>query len=315
MALYAFDGTWNSATLHDDQEQADETNVANFAEAYDGATWYVPGPGTKYGKVGRIVGGGFGAGGFERVDAAYDQLCTNFQAGDSIIDIIGFSRGAALVLDFANRIKRDGIRKPGSKEVVVDHPAIRFVGLWDVVGSFGVPIGRIFQKVNLGHKLYLPDDVEYSFHAMAMDERRQTFRVIRLLNAYEVWFRGVHSDIGGGNGNVALSSITLRWMLSKAKAAGLPIKEASIGARDQKIDPNAALCPPKDVVANEYRGFLKNDRFHYTVAERAKHSNAPKDASIESEEDEKRALARAALPAKAAAPEFGAAPVNEADQN
>lgn len=56
MALYAFDGTWNSATLHDDAEQE-----------------------------------------------AYQQRCKNWAAGDTPIDIVGFSRGAALALDFANK--------------------------------------------------------------------------------------------------------------------------------------------------------------------------------------------------------------------
>ena len=95
MALYAFDGTWNSATLDDNVEQANETNVANFSEAYTGPKWYVSGPGTRFGDVGRVIGGAFGAGGLERVKEAYKQLYTNWAQGDHIIDIIGFSRGAA----------------------------------------------------------------------------------------------------------------------------------------------------------------------------------------------------------------------------
>jgi pimeloyl-ACP methyl ester carboxylesterase len=308
MALYAFDGTWNSATLNDDVEQEDETNVANFFEAYREKKWYVSGPGTRHGKVGRAVGGGAGAGSFERVAEAYDELCKNFAAGDKAVDIVGFSRGAALALDFANKIQDAGIRRVGSRDVVENNPRIRFLGLWDVVGSFGVPIGKIFQKVNLGHKLYLAKDVDFCFHAMAMDERRQTFRVTRLLNAYEVWFRGVHSDVGGGNGNVALSSIALRWMLLKAKAAGLPIEPSAIGARDGRIDANAPLRPPTDAVPNEYRGFLKDDRFHYTVAERPGHNNAPQNCRRESKEDEGRAARLSELPKR----EVGQSIQNEA---
>jgi uncharacterized protein (DUF2235 family) len=308
MALYAFDGTWNSATLYDDQEQDDETNVARFCEAYEGAIWYVAGPGTRYGKVGRVIGGLTGAGSFDRVDAAYEQLCENFAAGETTIDIVGFSRGAALALDFANRIRQDGVRRPGSKEVAVDLPPIRCVGLWDLVGSFGVPIGRVFQKVNLGHKLTLPENVEYCFHAMAIDERRQTFRVTRVLNAYEVWFRGVHSDVGGGNGNIGLSAIALRWMLHKAAGAGLPVRAAAIAACAGKVKPEAPLQPPKDLIENEYRGFLQGDRFHYTVAERPGHSNPPAGFARESEEDERKAIPIARLPAREAAAEQGVRP-------
>ena len=229
MALYAFDGTWNSATLSDDVAE-DETNVAAFYEAYDGKKWYVAGPGTRHSRIGKVIGGFTGAGGHSRVKEAYEALCTTWEAGDTTIDVVGFSRGAALALDFGNKILDDGIRRPGTKQVVHESPRIRFLGLWDVVGSFGVPIdlGPLsFQSTNFGHKLELPDSVDYCFHAMAMDERRQTFRVTRLLNGYEVWFRGVHSDVGGGNGNVGLSYIALRWMLRKARAAGLPIKDAA----------------------------------------------------------------------------------------
>jgi hypothetical protein len=51
MTLYAFDGTWNSATLDDNVEQENETNVANFSEAYaDENKWYVAGPELALGK-------------------------------------------------------------------------------------------------------------------------------------------------------------------------------------------------------------------------------------------------------------------------
>jgi uncharacterized protein (DUF2235 family) len=289
MALYAFDGTWNTARLHDDEESANETNVANFAEAYTGPTWYIPGPGTRFGKVGHIIGGVTGAGGRERVDEAYKQLCQNWEAGDTTIDVVGFSRGAAIALDFVNRVEDNGIRRPGSRQVVEGNPTVRFLGLWDTVGAFGVPFNLGFiptQKINLGHKLRLTDSIDYCFHAMAMDERRQTFRITRLLNAYEVWFRGVHSDIGGGNGNTALSTIPLRWMLRKAIAVGLPIADGYIASHDARINVDAPLHPPRDYIPNEYRGFLQGDRFHYTVSERADHHNAPADGLREAEQDE-----------------------------
>lgn len=293
MALYAFDGTWNSATLDDDVEQENETNVADFAEAYDAQTWYVPGPGTRFGRVGRILGGGTGLGGRTRVRELYQKLCEAWAAGDTVIDVVGFSRGAALALDFANRVVDDGIRRPGTKVVVEEKPQIRFLGLWDVVGSFGLPInvGRLHtQEINFGHKLFLPpEQVEYCFHAIALDERRQTFRVTRVLNAYEVWFRGAHSDIGGGNGNVALSYIALRWMLRKAAAAGLPINESAMTNRASKIDAEAPVRRPRDLIPNEFRGCLEGDRFHYTVAERPDHNNPPANARRETEQDENQA--------------------------
>ena len=108
------------------------------------------------------------------------------------------------------------------------NPKIRFLGLFDVVAAFGVAnLGFAFAELNVGHHLDLPTNVEHCFHAMALDERRPSFVVTRVDGAYEVWFRGVHSDIGGGNENVGLNNITLRWMYRKAMLAGLPIQRAS----------------------------------------------------------------------------------------
>jgi hypothetical protein len=266
MALYAFDGTGKAATIDDNEELSSETNVAHFHGAYDGAKAYFQGVGTKLGAPGMAIGGAFGAGDLDRLHAAYKALCERWQAGDHIIDIIGFSRGAALALDFANNVEKKGIRRPGSDEVLEPRPAIRFLGLWDVVGAFG----------------------------LAINERRQAFRVTRLLNGYEVWFRGVHSDIGGGNGNTDLSNISLRWMFRKAIAAELPINEAAIAAH--QIKPDADIRPATtDFIKNAYRSFLKGDRFHYTVDPRAEHNNPPDGSVKETEADELKSIAMADL--------------------
>ena len=55
----------------------------------------------------------------------------------------------------------------------------------------------------------MPPNVQHCYHAMALDECRAFFQLTRLAGTgvneagrlVEVWFRGVHSDIGGGNGN------------------------------------------------------------------------------------------------------------------
>jgi uncharacterized protein (DUF2235 family) len=313
MALYAFDGTWNSAVVDDDYESVDDTNVVRFYEAYVGSKWYVSGPGTRLGRLGRKVGGLTGAGARDRVEEAYKELARAFGEGDTTIDIVGFSRGAAIALDFANLIKDKGVRDPETDSVLAADAPIRFVGLWDVVGSFGIPIGeRVFQRLNVGHKLRVPKNVEYAYHALALDERRQSFRPTRQLNAYEVWFRGVHSDVGGGNGNVGLSTIALRWMLRKAAAAGLPIAPEKLAACDVLINCDAALVHPKDPITNAYREFWDKDRVHYTVADRHGHHNAPPLCGRETEVDEVAVLTCAMLPQRRP-PERKASPLDVID--
>src|SRR3954466_13908314 len=242
MALYAFDGTWNEAKDNDDQKYTN-TNVARFFRAYkENSTtddFYVPGVGTRWDIAGKIAGGVFGLGELPRINEAYERLCQNWAKDDRTINIIGFSRGAATTLDFCHRIQDRGIRAPGTDTVVEPNPAINFLGVWDVVGAFGLAnLGAL--DLNIGHHLSLPRaNLKYCFHAMALDERRPSFLPTRLKGAYEVWFRGVHSDVGGGNGNRGLNDITLQWMMNKALAAGLPITQADIDVLDPRPDETA----------------------------------------------------------------------------
>ena len=85
--------------------------------------------------------------------------------------------------------------------MVEPNPKIRFLGVWDVVAAFGLAnLGNT--ALNIGHHLSVPkSNLQYCFHALALDERRPSFSPTRLHGALEVWFRGVHSDVGGGNDN------------------------------------------------------------------------------------------------------------------
>ena len=106
MALYAFDGTWNSEK---DAGRYDlNTNVVRFKDLYTGPKFFYQGVGTKHGLAGKIVGGAFGVGGFERIGDAKRDLARQFAAGDRSVDVVGFSRGAALAVHFCNVIG-DGV--------------------------------------------------------------------------------------------------------------------------------------------------------------------------------------------------------------
>lgn len=266
MALYAFDGTWNE----DEQLESQDTNVVRFTELYAGLdVEYLEGVGTRWGAVGKALGGLFGLGGRTRIDEMYDDLCENWQEGDKDIDIIGFSRGGALAVHFANKIADDGIKlKSGEKE----EGKIRFLGVWDVVGSFGFALNNVmdFQEINLGWDIdNVAGVVETCCHAMALDERRESFGVTRLNpdgdkpGVTEVWFRGVHSDIGGGNSNESRSNIALNWMLDQAQEAGVPINgNKRLKERYALIDPMAKISENTDVKRDKRREVLDGDQYH-----------------------------------------------------
>ena len=283
MALYAFDGTWNDNQPDDDLD----TNVRKFFEAHESESkdnFYVPGPGTRYGWLGKLLGGTFGFGGKQRVEEAYEALKKNFRGGDRTIDIVGFSRGSALALDFCNRIHDKGVGREQA-------PAIRFLGLWDTVASFGIP----GNEVNLTYKLTVPANVKKCFHALALDERRHNFTPERLGThvedadkegrVYEVWFRGVHSDVGGGNKERGLPSIALHWMLVQAQRCGVPIRETAIGEQRERMNPDAKIYKNTDPIVTGFRPVKWNDLVHFSVKPRGKidgveHHNPPKNCAV-----------------------------------
>jgi len=284
MALYAFDGTWNSAKEND--EGAKNTNVVRFFEAYRRHSttkdFYVAGVGTRFDFIGRVLGGVFGLGELPRLNEAYDHLCRQWADGDRVIDIVGFSRGAATTLDFCNLIQKRQIRKPGTDDVVEPNPQIRFLGVWDVVAAFGLAnLG--LTDLNIGHHLDLPKErLKYAFHALAIDERRPSFLPTRLHGAYEVWFRGAHSDVGGGNGNRGLNDVALQWMMHKAKAVGLPIAAEDIAALNP--DPTAHPKPAADL-PHDIRLVTDVDRLHYMLGPCAGFRTPPGTSPIEAAGD------------------------------
>ncbi len=280
MALYAFDGTWNQEKNAGQYDL--NTNVVRFKDLYAGPKFFYKGVGTKHGTLGKLFGGAFGVGGRGRIEDAKRDLAKQLAAGDTDIDIIGFSRGAALAVHFANVIGDDGVKVNGTLE----KPPIRFLGVWDVVAAFGIPInlpGLSFNRVNLGYKLGLAKAVQSCYHAIALDEARQAFRPTRVRGGCEVWFRGVHSDVGGGNNNHALNDITLRWMLNKAIVTKLPMAPKCIDTSCTRVDHAGKISGNFDLIHNRSREPKSGYRYHYTVLMRAKHVNPPDPCDRETE--------------------------------
>ena len=118
---------------------------------------------------------------------------------------------------------------------------IKFLGVFDTVSALGLPnkwISSILDKIfpHKFHSFELSDSVEYARHALSIDDERKTFHPTlwnRLPDNQpkdrlkQVWFCGVHTDVGGGYKEDELSNISLEWMINEAKSKGLIIYEKS----------------------------------------------------------------------------------------
>jgi uncharacterized protein (DUF2235 family) len=127
-------------------------------------------------------------------------------------------------------------------------PVIRFIGVWDTVAAYGGPIAEITRAIdNFIYRLSMPDyelhpQVRRARHALALDDERDSFHPLlwdelaeKTLRAdyagkipwltedrlQQVWFVGMHADVGGGYPDESLSYVSLLWMLEEAHECGL----------------------------------------------------------------------------------------------
>jgi uncharacterized protein (DUF2235 family) len=114
---------------------------------------------------------------------------------------------------------------------------VKFLGVWDTVAALGVPIrsidvllSRLPGFKHRFHDFELSECVEHARHALAIDDERKTFHPLlwdAKTRAYQtmkqVWFAGMHTDVGGGYPRPALSDIALDWMVKEAEQSGLLI--------------------------------------------------------------------------------------------
>ncbi|KAG8772821.1 hypothetical protein FRC19_000117 [Serendipita sp. 401] len=238
-------------------------------------------------KISDDIAGAFGFGVDLHVLEAYTFFSSNYESGDQLF-LFGFSRGAFTARAIASLICHVGLldkqhlkylpmiykrykERRGSKEKRDEFDRwfeetkellgfelhtkveIRHLGLWDTVGSLGVPRTWISQTLSrVGINLDLNKEYEYhdtSFpipkddwkgcifaasQALSIDETRISFSPTLLYapiqpqtdmtsrhgtSFSQVWFPGVHTDVGGGYSRSYkdMSDITFAWMVDRCK--------------------------------------------------------------------------------------------------
>jgi uncharacterized protein (DUF2235 family) len=150
-------------------------------------------------------------------------------------------------------------------------PRIQFIGVWDTVGALGIPtfgprwLKPIVTRINHRwefHDTKLSTRVKGAFQALAIDEQRAAFAPAVWhqqpgadgQKLRQVWFTGVHCDIGGGYPDTSLSDIALLWMADGAREYGLKFLPGALSADgparmtpgesiDFKVEPNPLTSP------------------------------------------------------------------------
>jgi len=272
---FCADGTWDSAS--------NRTNVYKLFKSLTTSADQVPiyddGVGANGDPISRLLGGAFGTGLWDKIKQGYTKISHVYEQGDEVF-IFGFSRGAFTARSLAGMIAACGLPTKNFTDDLVEtafdayrdktnrqeklkklancdmfNGDIKMVGVWDTVGSLGIPsaIGAIdplfygFLDTSLNPK------IKHGYHALAIDERRAQFPPTLWTGQpaagqvlEQVLFTGAHSDVGGGEpddspGKTALSDITLGWMMGKASALGLQFDAIVQKQYMCPFDPEVAL--------------------------------------------------------------------------
>ncbi|MEN6375745.1 MAG: DUF2235 domain-containing protein [Smithella sp.] len=151
---------------------------------------------------------------------------------------------------------------------------LKFIGVWDSVGAIGVPIKELRDILSIIYPISFKDNslgpgVGIARHALSIDEERLTFAPILWDEKNEpnepdrkrikqVWFAGVHSNVGGGYPKQGMSLVSLDWMMNEAKNAGLRFINSDRLFVRRHQDVHSALYDSRSGFALYYRWNPRN---------------------------------------------------------
>ena len=201
---------------------------------------------------------------------------------------------------------RESIRKIAHKikplqdlpENIIADIKIRFMGVWDTVDAYAIPsdtlaklLDKLFYISFREHDNELNQSVEYACHALSIDDQRRVFepvlwREIPENNDHErirqVWFAGVHSNVGGGYPKQGLAWNALEWMMLHAKKTGLRFVDEDIDQFTENRDVNDKMYDSRsglgayyvfkprviEYLWDKYTSKTSKPRIHISVFER-----------------------------------------------
>jgi uncharacterized protein (DUF2235 family) len=158
-------------------------------------------------------------------------------------------------------------------------PIVRFLGLWDTVAAYGLPVDEMTRGVSQwiwpleipSHQL--SPSVRRACHALSLDDERTTFHPVLWNEANQmssgtsprwtkdetitqIWFAGVHANVGGGYPDDSLAQIPLYWIMEEARACGLAFKPAdpeAIAEAKAAQDKDGRLYDSRSGMSSYYR--------------------------------------------------------------
>jgi uncharacterized protein (DUF2235 family) len=145
-------------------------------------------------------------------------------------------------------------------------PQISFVGVWDTVDAYGMPIDEL--KLGIDRYIWpmtladrkLSKHVLRACQALSLDDERPTFRPVlwdetgmASDHLMQIWFAGVHANVGGGYPDDGLACVALDWIIEEAKARGLWFYDKAMTDVKDAANPHGKQYDSRSGIAGYYR--------------------------------------------------------------
>ncbi|PKS11922.1 hypothetical protein jhhlp_001217 [Lomentospora prolificans] len=149
-------------------------------------------------------------------------------------------KGANASKEYKTRLEKLGLTRVRQEGGSGDLIKVKAVGVWDTVGSLGIPEVSWLSKMGVTYQFYdtnLSLQIEHAFQALALDETRPPFSAAvweRLPNnklttdLRQVWFPGNHGNIGGGWPDQGIANLSLAWMMDQLASVGVEFDEKAL---------------------------------------------------------------------------------------
>lgn len=125
-------------------------------------------------------------------------------------------------------------------------PPIEFIGVWDTVDAYGLPVDELTAGIDRWvwplsmPDLSVPSNVRRACHVLAIDDERNSLHpvlwdesgdvdqaaatTLREERVSQVWFAGMHANVGGGYADDSLAYVSFEWMVTQVRALAAPLR-------------------------------------------------------------------------------------------
>ena len=157
----------------------------------------------------------------------------------------------------------------------LDNKMVTFVGVWDTVAAYGLPFSELTRgwdqvvwPLSMSENILSPD-VGIARHALSLDDERDTFHpvlwdelgeqqqiergLVEPGRLRQIWFSGMHADVGGGYPDDGISMAPLLWMIGETRGTRLRFLDSEVGRFEEQGSRSAPMHDSRRGVGGAYR--------------------------------------------------------------